>query len=74
LTVCCELGNGNESSVPFFMACYACHLGELEEAKIWLGLAFLKAETPDAVHRLKSKALEEPDLKPIWKDIDRLLR
>jgi len=64
-----------ESNVtfPFYIACCACQLGDKEEAMSWLGLAFVKARLPERMQRLKSKALEEPDLGPIRNDIDRIV-
>lgn len=44
------------------LACYACQLGRLEEAKIWLREAF----GLDEKQELKLLALEDPDLKPLW--------
>jgi predicted Zn-dependent protease len=44
------------------LACYACQLGLLEEAKDMLGQAFKMDEATN----LKSQALQDLDLKPLW--------
>jgi tetratricopeptide (TPR) repeat protein len=44
------------------LGCYACQLGMLDVAKIWLGEAFELDEKSE----LKRMALEDPDLKPLW--------
>ena len=47
------------------LACYECQLGNLEQAKQWLEKAFKLGD----VKIMKPAALEDPDLKPLWKDI-----
>ena len=44
------------------LACYACQLGMMDVAKMWLGEAFELDEKKE----LKLMALEDPDLKPMW--------
>jgi tetratricopeptide (TPR) repeat protein len=44
------------------LACYACQLGRLEDARLWLERAFALDEKKE----LKLMALEDPDLKPMW--------
>jgi len=48
------------------LACYACLLGKLDEAKIGLVRAFKLAPDPK---RAKLYALEDPDLERIWPEI-----
>ena len=48
------------------MACYECQLGRLEQARDWLQKAF---ELGDA-RRMKLAALKDPDLEPLWKEIE----
>jgi len=57
-----------ESFMRYNLACYACQLGLLEEAKLWLEKAF---EISD-VKKMKLMALEDSDLKPMWKEIGKL--
>ena len=44
------------------LACYACQLGNLKEARMWLR----KASALDPSNKLESAALIDPDLKPLW--------
>jgi tetratricopeptide (TPR) repeat protein len=48
----------------FNIACYACQLGDIELAKTRVG----KAIQLDA--KFKMLALDDPDLEPLWKDIE----
>jgi predicted Zn-dependent protease len=48
---------------PYNLACYCSQLGEMEEAEQWLKKA--AAINNDAV---KKMALEDEDLKPLWKN------
>ena len=52
-------------ALRYNLACYACQLGRLEEAKGWLENAF--ALDPDK--KLKQAALDDPDLKPLWESL-----
>ena len=44
------------------LSCYACQLGMLDVAKIWLGEAFELDEKME----LRRMALDDPDLEPLW--------
>jgi hypothetical protein len=44
----------------FMLACYECQLGNFESAKASLARAF------DLDERLRLRALDEPELKPMW--------
>jgi len=57
-----------EYLMRYNLACYACQLGHASEAKAWLIKAF---EICDK-QKLKRMALDDPDLKPLWKEIGRL--
>jgi hypothetical protein len=57
-----------ESFMRYNLACYACQLGLLEEAKLWLEKAF---EISDE-KKMKPMALEDSDLEPMWKEIGKL--
>ena len=48
------------------MACFACKLGNLEEAWRWL----VKTFELDAPKGLQSFALQDPDLRPLWEGIE----
>lgn len=47
------------------LACYACQLGNLKEAKQWLGKAIDLAGEKD----IKTMALDDHDLEPLWNKI-----
>ncbi len=46
--------------IHYYIACYACQLGRLDEARDRLKVAF------DSRGDLKFTALEEPDLREVW--------
>ena len=57
-----------EISVPYNLACYACQLGHLDRAVRFIEKGFQFANPKI----LKSIALEEPDLEPLWGKIKKL--
>jgi tetratricopeptide (TPR) repeat protein len=58
----------NVVTIPYNLACYACQLGNEQEARTWLDQAIrLKGKK-----KIKAMALEDPDLKPLWKVIQKL--
>lgn len=54
--------------IPYNLACYSCQLGQLKESKEWLEKAIAAAGKTD----LRIMALEDADLKPLWKEIGNL--
>ena len=53
------------STISYNLACYACQLGDLEQARLWLA---------DSINirgkeEIKAVALADPDLQPMWKEI-----
>ena len=54
--------------IPYNIACYACQLGDYDEAREWLIKAF---ELEDAKRLLKT-ALADTDLKPMHDEIKRI--
>ena len=48
--------------VAYNLACYACQMGKNEEAWKWLDKAISLGDSL----KVKSAALEDPDLKPLW--------
>src|SRR5439155_15727866 len=52
--------------VTFNLACYACQLGRLEEARQWLAKAFAAAERSGRLKLRRQEALEDTDLQPLW--------
>lgn len=54
-----------EYIMRYNLACYACQLGSLKEARDWLKKAIELAGT----NEVKLMALNDPDLEPLWKEI-----
>ena len=54
-----------EWMIPYNLACYACQLGRLEDARNWLAMAFNVGDPK----KIKAMALEDPDLDPMWPEI-----
>jgi predicted Zn-dependent protease len=54
-----------EHIIRYNLACYACQLGNLNEARNWLKKANDLADTKE----VKLMALNDPDLEPLWKEI-----
>lgn len=55
--------------VTFNLACYACQLGNLDEARKWLEKCFAEAARHGRRKRRRLEALAEPDLEPLWAEI-----
>lgn len=51
--------------IPYNLACYACQMERLDVARDWLERAFALGDAK----ALKLKALDEPDLVPLWVSI-----
>jgi hypothetical protein len=47
------------------LAQYCARLGQIDQAKQWLGKALLAADGPEAVNRLRKMAMEDPNLEPL---------
>jgi len=52
----------SEWVIPYNLACYIAHLGDLVAAHDWLAQAFRLGNEKET----KSQALEDPDLAPLW--------
>lgn len=58
-----------EEPIVFYnLSCYACQLGQLEEARRWFDKALVSGDKP----RLKLMALDDPDLELLWEEIRKL--
>ena len=55
----------DEPTIPYNLACYVCQLGRLSDAREWLKRAFAVGN----VTQLKSMALGDRDLQPLWEEI-----
>ena len=51
--------------IPYNLACYACQLGNLPVAQLMLEVA----SKIDGTKRIKSMALKDKDLEPLWEQI-----
>jgi len=51
-----------EPTIPYNLACYSCQLGDFVGARDWLAQVYKL----DNAQEWKQKALEDPDLKPLW--------
>lgn len=54
-----------ESVIPYNLACYACQMGELEEARALLRLAVKSG----GKKHIQSMALADSDLEPLWPEV-----
>jgi hypothetical protein len=57
-----------EATIPYNLACYACQMGQLDEARRWLRRAVAVGEGA----KIKSMAAGDPDLEPLWKELKNL--
>jgi hypothetical protein len=54
-----------EWRIPYQLSCYTCRLGDLKEAYEWMEKAIDLAGKTD----IRLKALDDPDLEPLWTQI-----
>ena len=57
-----------ETIIPFNLACYACQMSRLDEAREW----FQRALAVGNREKLKQMALADADLEPLWNEIREL--
>jgi len=55
--------------VTFNLACYACQLGKLQEAREWLAKAFAAAARSGRLKLRQQEARADADLQPLWSEI-----
>ena len=58
----------HDAAIQFNLACYACQMGNLEEAKGRVATAI------SLDGKFRSRALDDPDLEPLWEDIAKELQ
>ena len=58
-----------ESTIPYNLACYACVLGRVEEARRLLERAI--EVSGDGGDKVKLAALDDPDLQRLWQSQSR---
>jgi tetratricopeptide (TPR) repeat protein len=54
-----------EATIPYNLACYACQLGSLDEAREWLA----HAKQRGGSKQITAMALKDPDLNPLWPEL-----
>jgi tetratricopeptide (TPR) repeat protein len=55
--------------IPFNLACYACQMGRMDEARQWLARAFSIGRVIGTEDSIKSMALQDQDLVALWDEI-----
>jgi hypothetical protein len=58
----------DEAIIPYNLACYACQLQQPDKARILLK----RAMSLGGRDQIKKMALNDPDLKPLWKQMDKI--
>jgi len=58
----------NDYLIRYSLACYACRLGNLNEALQWLEKAVVLADAPE----VKQMVLNNPDLRPLWDELEKI--
>lgn len=56
-----------QSMIAYNLACYECQLGNLESARDWLDKAMARGDAKE----IKTLALKDADLEPLWDEIRR---
>ena len=59
-----------EYLIRYNLACYTCRFGDLKESLQWLKRAFDLSGSKE----IKLKALEDPDLEPLWSKMGEILK
>ncbi len=54
-----------EAVIPYNLSCYACQMNKLDDARLWLQ----RAAAIGGKERIKSMALQDADLEPLWEQI-----
>jgi predicted Zn-dependent protease len=54
-----------ESVIPYNLACYACQMQQIKEARVWLR----RAMHVGGRERIRQMALSDDDLKPMWDEV-----
>jgi tetratricopeptide (TPR) repeat protein len=57
-----------EELIPYNLACYACQMLRLDEARAWLRQALATGDR----ERCRSMALQDEDLRPLWQEIQNM--
>jgi Flp pilus assembly protein TadD len=57
-----------EATIPYNLACYACQMGKLGDARVWLRRAMSSGDKS----KIRLMANADPDLQPLWGEVDKL--
>ena len=57
-----------EPTIAYNLACYACQLGNLDEARTWLQEAVKRG----SAKKIRTMGLSDSDLEPLWPEIRKL--
>ena len=57
-----------EPIIPYNLACYACQMGQLDAARIWLK----QATVVGGIEGIKQMAIKDPDLEPLRSEIEQM--
>jgi tetratricopeptide (TPR) repeat protein len=55
----------HDRAVPYFLGCFTCKIGKLDEARSWL----IKAFSTELGSFYRMTWLQDPDLEPLWVEI-----
>lgn len=58
-----------EMIIPYNLACYTCQLGDLSAARDWLERALTLGKSTNRKLLQLQSALEDPDLRPLWSEL-----
>jgi hypothetical protein len=58
----------DEPTIPYNLACYACQMQRLDEARVWLK----RAAKIGGKDRIRAMALADPDLEPLRDELPKL--
>jgi len=57
------------SEIAYDFACQLCSDGKTKEAEQWLEVAFANVGDMDESNELRTRALDDPALEPVWSEI-----
>ena len=58
----------HESIISYNLSCYACQMGQLDAARVW----FKRAIVIGGKQHIKTQALADSDLEPLWEEIKQI--
>ena len=67
-----QLDHIQDEKLSLSAACCCCQLGQLREAKTWLGSVFRMANGKGRLDQTLLKALDDPDQEPMWREVGSL--